>query len=51
LASVPANLAINQGILSREPYHATIEVSALATGENCQIGRTGIVTFDTSTRP
>ena len=48
LASTSANLAINQATLAREPYHVTIEVPALATGKNCQIGRTGIVTFDTS---
>jgi hypothetical protein len=48
LASTPANLAINQSALAREPYHATIEVPALAKGDSCQIGRTGIVTFDTT---
>jgi multidrug resistance efflux pump len=48
LASTPANLAINQSALAREPYHATIEVPALAAGDSCQIGRTGIVTFDTT---
>ena len=48
LASVSANLAINQGSLAREPYHVTVEVPALATAGTCQIGRTGIVTFDTS---
>jgi len=50
LASTPANLAIHQGMLAREPYHATVEVPALATGEGCQIGRTGIVTFETASR-
>ena len=48
LASVSANLAINQGTLAREPYHVTVEVPALTTGASCQIGRTGIVTFDTA---
>jgi len=48
LASTPANLAIHQGMLAREPYHATVEVPALAAGEGCQIGRTGIVSFETA---
>jgi len=48
LASTPANLAINQSTLAREPYHATIEVPALTTGDSCQVGRTGVVTFDTT---
>jgi multidrug resistance efflux pump len=51
LASVPANLAINQATLSREPYHATVEVPELATGRSCLIGRTGIVTFDMDASP
>jgi multidrug resistance efflux pump len=46
LAATPANLAINQSTLAREPYHATIEVPALTTGDSCQVGRTGVVTFD-----
>lgn len=48
LAAVAANLAINQGTLAREPYHVSIEVPALSTAATCQIGRTGIVTFDTA---
>ena len=48
LASTPANLAINQSTLAREPNHATIEVPALTTGDSCQVGRTGVVTFDTT---
>ena len=48
LASVAANLAINQGTLAREPYHVTVAVPALAASASCQIGRTGIVTFDTA---
>ena len=47
LASTPANLAINQSTLAREPYHATVEVPALTTADSCQVGRTGVVTFDT----
>jgi multidrug resistance efflux pump len=45
LAAVVANLAINQGTLSREPYHVAIEVPALVSRGKCEIGRTGIVTF------
>lgn len=51
LASASQNLAINQLTLAREPYHVTVEVPELASGPNCQIGRTGIVTFDTSAPP
>lgn len=51
LASVPANLAIHQKMLDREPYHAAVEVPALAAGDSCQIGRTGIVTFGASAKP
>jgi multidrug resistance efflux pump len=45
LASVPANLAISHRMLTREPYHATVEVPALSRGADCQVGRTGIVIF------
>ena len=48
LASTPANLAMTEFTLAREPYHATIEVPALTTGDSCQVGRTGVVTFDTT---
>jgi multidrug resistance efflux pump len=51
LASVPANLAINQSTLAREPYHVTVEIPDLATGSTCLIGRTGIVTFDAGAAP
>jgi multidrug resistance efflux pump len=46
LASVPANLAINHATLKREPFHATVEVPALSQAKTCQVGRTGIVSFD-----
>lgn len=49
LASVPANWAIKQTALAREPYHATVEVPNLATGPDCHVGRTGKVSFDTAT--
>jgi len=48
LASVAANMAIEQHALEREPYHATIEVPSLASGPDCHLGRTGKVTFDTT---
>jgi len=48
LATVSANLAIEQKALVREPYHVTIEVPDLAKAADCYVGRTGKVTFDTS---
>jgi len=34
--------------LTREPYHVTIGVPGLAERRDCNVGRTGQVTFDTS---
>jgi len=48
LADATANLAIAQKALAREPYHVTVEVPGLGDGPNCNVGRTGMVTFDTS---
>lgn len=48
LAAAPANLAIQQTALAREPYHVSVEVPNLATGPDCHVGRTGKVTFNTS---
>lgn len=47
LAAVPANLAIEQKALAREPYHVTIRVPSLSSGADCFVGRTGKVTFRT----
>jgi multidrug resistance efflux pump len=47
LAAVPANLAIEQNALAREPYHVTLQVPSLSTGPDCYVGRTGKVTFRT----
>ena len=47
LASVAANMAIEQDALGREPYHVTLEVPSLVNGPDCYLGRTGKVTFDT----
>jgi len=42
-----SNYAINQSALTREPYHVTIAVPELAARQDCNVGRTGKVTFDT----
>ena len=49
LAAVPANLAIEQKSLSREPYHVTVQIPSLDARSDCYVGRTGKVTFETST--
>ena len=49
LAIASANLAIEQKALIREPYHVTVDVPDLRRTTDCDVGRTGIVTFDTST--
>jgi multidrug resistance efflux pump len=49
LAAVPANLAIEQNALAREPYHVTVQIPSLSARSDCYVGRTGKVTFDTST--
>jgi multidrug resistance efflux pump len=48
LAAAGSNLAIEQTALTREPYHVTIAVPGLAARAECNVGRTGQVTFDTS---
>ncbi|MFA5898875.1 MAG: HlyD family efflux transporter periplasmic adaptor subunit [Hyphomicrobium sp.] len=48
LAAAGSNLAIEQTALTREPYHVTIAVPGLAERRECNVGRTGQVTFDTS---
>ncbi len=46
LAKAPANLAIEQKALVREPYHVTVEVPELGRTPGCSVGRTGKVTFE-----
>lgn len=48
LAAAGSNFAIEQTSLTREPYHVTIAVPGLAARRECNVGRTGQVTFDTS---
>jgi multidrug resistance efflux pump len=48
LAAAGSNFAIEQTALTREPYHATVSVPGLAERRECNVGRTGQVTFDTS---
>jgi multidrug resistance efflux pump len=48
LAAAPANLAIEQNALAKEPYHVTVEVPSLRGASDCDVGRTGKVTFVTS---
>ena len=48
LAAAGSNFAIEQTALTREPYHVTIGVPGLAERRECNVGRTGQVTFDTS---
>jgi multidrug resistance efflux pump len=47
-AAVASNSAIQQIALAREPYHVTLKFPELARGSDCQIGRSGLVQFDTS---
>jgi multidrug resistance efflux pump len=49
LAAVASNNAIQPKALSRAPYHVTLRFPALDSKAGCQIGRSGLVTFDTST--
>ena len=48
LAAAGSNFAIEQTALTRELYHVTIGVPGLAEAPECNVGRTGQVTFDTS---
>ena len=48
LAAAGSNFAIEQTALTLEPYHVTIAVPGLAARDECNVGRTGQVTFDTS---
>ena len=51
LAAVASNSAIQQSMLAREPYHVTLNFPGLTEGAECQIGRSGLVKFDTSSAP
>jgi multidrug resistance efflux pump len=48
LAAVSSNSAIQQSVLAREPYHVTLNFPGLAVGGDCQVGRSGLVEFNTS---
>ena len=48
LAAVASNDAIQPKALSGAPYHVTLRFPGLTRTEGCQISRSGIVTFDTS---
>jgi multidrug resistance efflux pump len=48
LAAAGSNFAIDQTAMTREPYHVTIAVPGLAAQKECNIGRTGSVTFEAS---
>lgn len=49
LAALVSNGAIDQSILSREPYHVTLKFPELGRSFDCRIGRSGLVRFDTAT--
>ncbi len=46
VATAPANLAIQPAALAKEPYRVTVALPGLAKAGQCDIGRTGRVTFD-----
>ncbi len=45
-STTPANFAILPAALARGVYHVTVSVPGLASGETCDVGRTGRVVFD-----
>jgi hypothetical protein len=45
-AGAPANFAILPGSLVKEPYHVTVAVPEIADSGECEVGRTGRVTFE-----
>jgi multidrug resistance efflux pump len=51
LTPAGSNFAIEQAALRREPYHVTVAVPGLAALKECNVGRTGRVTFDSSATP
>jgi multidrug resistance efflux pump len=50
LAVVATNEAIPPSLLTRAPYHVTIELPELREKDDCRIGRSGSVRFDTADR-
>jgi len=46
VAAAPANLAIQPSALAKEPYRVTVALPGLATPGQCDVGRTGRVTFE-----
>lgn len=50
LAVVRTNEAIQPNLLSRAPYHVTLDFPGLIKGNTCHVGRSGSVDFDTSDR-
>ena len=46
VAAAPANLAIQPSALAKEPYRVTVALPDLATPGQCDVGRTGRVTFE-----
>lgn len=46
VAAAPANLAIQPSALAKEPYRVTVALPGFATAGQCDIGRTGRVTFE-----
>ena len=45
-STTPANFAILPAALARGAYHVTVSVPGLASGQTCDVGRTGRVVFD-----
>ena len=45
VATAPANLAIQPAALAKEPYRVTVALPELVTPGQCDVGRTGRVTF------
>ena len=46
MATAPANLAIQPTALAKEPYRVTVALPDLAASGQCDVGRTGRVTFE-----
>ena len=48
LTAAGSNFAIDQTAMTREPYHVTLAVPGLTAQNECNVGRTGSVRFDTA---
>jgi multidrug resistance efflux pump len=46
VATAPANLAIQPSALAKEPYRVTVSLPGLVASGQCDVGRTGRVTFE-----